>query len=147
MKLKLSLSATPDIRKRFPLWKDLRPEFQKIALTVAAGELGIVNTLEIGIILQSDEELLALNKSALKHDFYTDIITFELERTEEMIESEIYLSIDRAKENAERFGSDLRNELRRLVIHGILHLAGYTDKKPAAKKRMQERERFFLALK
>lgn len=147
MKLKLSLSATPDIRKRYPLWKGFRSDFQKTASAVAAGELGIVTTIEISIILQSDEELLALNKSSLKHDFYTDIITFELERSAEVIESEIYLSVDRAQENAERFGSDLRTELRRLVIHGILHLAGYTDKKPAAKKRMQERERFFLALK
>src|SRR5437867_155916 len=123
MKLKLSLSATPEVRKRYPFWKDLRTEFQKTASSVAAGELDIVTTIEIGVILQSDEELLALNKSALKHDFYTDIITFELERTKEMIESEIYLSVDRAQENAERFGSDLRTELRRLVIHGMLHLA------------------------
>jgi probable rRNA maturation factor len=145
MKLKLSLTATGSAKKVFPKYRDWKPDITSVADSVISTELPEVTLSEVSIIFQSDNELLELNKRILDHDYYTDIITFELEHTETRTETEIYISLDRATENAERFGSDLRSEVRRLVIHGLLHVAGYSDKSPSAKKRMQKRERFFLS--
>jgi probable rRNA maturation factor len=100
--------------------------------------------MKLGIVLMSDEELLEMNLKVMKHDFYTDILTFEIERKKAVLEAELYFSLDRASENALRYKVTLRNELARLAIHGMLHLAGYDDKKSAGKKRMREKERFFL---
>jgi rRNA maturation RNase YbeY len=122
----------------------LRTDLHRTAHLVAEQELTSLERLILRIIIQSDDELLVLNKEILGHDYYTDIITFEIERNENMLECEIYISAERAKENAGRFHVDLLTELQRLVIHGLLHTAGYTDKYPAAKKRMQKRERFYL---
>lgn len=146
MKLKLSLTATPSAKKVFPKYNDWKADITSAASSVISTELPNINSSEVSIIFQSDNELLELNKRILDHDYYTDIITFEIEHTETNTETEIYISLDRATENAERFGSDLRSEVLRLVIHGLLHVAGYSDKSPSAKKRMQKRERFFLSI-
>lgn len=145
MKLKLSLTATPSAKKIFPKYRDWKADITSVASSVISTELSDVKSSEVSIIFQSDNELLDLNKRILNHDDYTDIITFEIEHTDTLTETEIYISLDRARENAERFGSDLRSEVMRLVIHGLLHVAGYSDKSPSAKKRMQKRERFFLS--
>lgn len=145
MKLKLSLTATPSAKKEFPKYSDWKPDISSVASFVISTELPEIITSDVSVIFQSDNELLELNKRILDHDYYTDIITFEIEHSETAIETEIYISLDRATENAERFGSDLRSEVLRLVIHGLLHVAGYSDKSPSAKKRMQKQERFFLS--
>lgn len=145
MKLKLSLTATPSAKKVFPKYRDWKADISSVASSVISTELLDVKSSEVSIIFQSDNELLDLNKRILNHEDYTDIITFEIEHTDTRTETEIYISLDRARENAERFGSDLRSEIMRLVIHGLLHVAGYSDKSPSAKKRMQKRERFFLS--
>ncbi len=93
----------------------------------------------------SDEELLEINRASLKHDYLTDVITFEIERNDESLESEIYISVERALENAKRFKRTADLEIIHLVIHGVLHLAGYTDKTPAGRKQMRTRERWYLA--
>lgn len=79
----------------------------------------------IDFIFCSDEFLLEINKKHLGHDDYTDIITFPFE--EDPVAGEIYISIDRVKENAATFGVNFSEELRRVMIHGILHLCGYDD--------------------
>jgi rRNA maturation RNase YbeY len=145
MKLKLSLLATPGAKKEYPRFATWKKGFADAARLVLDTELPEMSSCELRIVIETDEELRELNRESLHHDYYTDIITFEIEWTEEAVEVEIYLSAERAKENAKRFRSDLRSELLRLVIHGVLHVAGYSDKKPVAKKRMQTRERFFLA--
>jgi rRNA maturation RNase YbeY len=145
MTLKLSLSATASAKKVFPKFRDWKAGIISVASTVVSAELPAIVSSDVSIIFQSDTELLELNKRILAHDYYTDIITFEIEHTATQIETEIYISLDRARENAERFGSDLRSEVMRLVIHGLLHVAGFSDKSPSAKKRMQKRERFFLS--
>ena len=89
-----------------------------------------------------DKFLLALNKKFLKHNTLTDIITFQYP-TEEL-SSEIFISIPRVKENAKKFNASFENELRRVMIHGVLHLCGYKDKSPAAKKAMRNREDHYL---
>jgi probable rRNA maturation factor len=83
----------------------------------------------LAYIFCSDEYLLEINKGFLKHDFYTDVITFDLSETTEDTEGEIYISIDRIKENAKQMGILVREELHRVIFHGALHLCGYKDKK------------------
>lgn len=79
----------------------------------------------IDYIFCSDEFLLEINKTHLSHDEYTDIITFSLH--DNPLSGEIYISIDRVKENADTFQTTFENELSRVMIHGILHLCGYDD--------------------
>lgn len=84
---------------------------------------------EFTFVFCSDEYLLQVNREALDHDYYTDIITFPLhvDGAEELI-SEIFISIDRVAENATSFGVSKEDELHRVMIHGVLHLLGYDDK-------------------
>ena len=89
---------------------------------------------------QNDEELLALNQSALDHNTYTDIITFDLSDTEGRIDGEIYLSVDRIGENAKTFGVSFEEEYVRVASHGLLHLLGYNDKTKEEKETMREAE-------
>ncbi len=92
----------------------------------------------------SDEYILELNKSALNHNYYTDIITFELNDENENIEGDIYISIDRVKDNAKLLKESFLNELHRVIIHGVLHLCGYKDKTQIDLKIMREKENFYL---
>jgi rRNA maturation RNase YbeY len=98
----------------------------------------------LNYIFCSDEYLLDINKQYLNHDFYTDIITFELSDNEST-EGEIYISIDRVKENALQFGTAFQEELHRVIFHGALHLCGYKDKTKADIAEMRRKERKYLA--
>ena len=138
------MNATKAAAKKYPKWKEYVPLLKTTSHEVMLSELPEITAMKLGIVLQSDEELLELNLNVLKHDFYTDILTFEIERNEHEIEAELYFSLDRARENALQYKVTLRNELARLAIHGMLHLAGYDDKKPAAKKKMRGKENQFL---
>ena len=138
------LSRTVAARGSLGVIPDLRTLLRRAGRSVQQGELPSLAEFSLSVILVSDDELLALNRSALAHDYYTDILTFEIDRTETMLEAELYLSVDRARDNARRAHVTLRTELRHLVIHGVLHLAGYTDKHRAEKNQMQKRERFYL---
>ena len=93
-------------------------------LTNAIAEEGY-DLERVDFIFCSDDYLLEINKSYLGHDYYTDIITFPFE--ENPILGEIYISIDRVSENADSFDIPFDEELRRVMIHGILHLCGYDD--------------------
>ena len=91
-------------------------------------------------IHQTDEELLEINLTHLNHDTYTDIITFDLSDKEGVVDGEIYISVDRIKENALTFGVDFWTEYVRVVSHGLLHLLGYGDKSELESKVMREKE-------
>jgi probable rRNA maturation factor len=94
---------------------------------------------QINIIFCSDEYLLEINQKYLNHDYYTDIITFNY--NEDLIVSgDLYISIDRVKENANNFKIETRDELSRVIIHGILHLLGYEDYSPELKKLIHDKE-------
>ena len=97
---------------------------------------------EINFIFCNDAFLLSLNKKFLKHITLTDIITFQY--PSENLSGEIFISIPRVRENAKKFQIDFENELNRVMIHGILHLCGYKDKKEADKKEMRSKEDFYL---
>ena len=98
----------------------------------------------LNYIFCSDEALLERNIQFLNHKTLTDIITFDLSETEGQIEGEIYISIDRVRENAVKFSKTFEDELHRVLIHGVLHLMGYRDKKPDQKTEMRKREDYYL---
>ena len=95
-------------------------------------------------IFCTDEYLLRINQDFLKHDDLTDIITFDLSETKDSITGEIYISIDRVRENAAKFGVSLQTELLRVMFHGALHLCEYRDKKPKDVAMMRSKEDFYL---
>ena len=99
---------------------------------------------EVTIIFCDDEYLLNLNISFLKHDFYTDILTFILSAKREPLVGEIYISIERIKENARKFNISFGHEVHRVIFHGILHMCNYNDNTKAAKKLMSRREDVYL---
>lgn len=88
----------------------------------------------------TDAYLLGINKQFLSHDYYTDIITFNLADKDAPIIGEIYISIDRVKDNAITHGASVKQELHRVIFHGALHLCGYADKKRKDKAIMTEQE-------
>jgi rRNA maturation RNase YbeY len=101
---------------------------------------------EIRYIFCSDDYLLGINQQYLHHDFYTDIITFGLSEPGEPINAEIYISVDRVRENARELGNPLKNELHRVIFHGALHLCGYGDKKKKEEILMRTMEDKYLRL-
>jgi probable rRNA maturation factor len=98
----------------------------------------------INYIFCSDEYLLDLNKSHLSHNTLTDIITFELSGPGEPLISDIYISVERVKENAPLFNQSFQKELHRVIFHGMLHLCGFKDKKPTDQKLMKQMEEKWL---
>ena len=96
----------------------------------------------INIIFCDDEFLLRLNKEHLNHDYFTDIITFQYEQ--DPIEGELYISIDRVKENASNIKIEYQTELHRVIIHGILHMLGYGDKSEDEKSMIRQKEDYYL---
>ena len=101
---------------------------------------------ELNYVFCSDDYLLGINRQYLDHDFYTDIITFELSEKNQPINAEIYISVDRVRENAGRYDSSLRKELHRVMFHGALHLCGYKDKNPRQQQEMRKKEERYLKL-
>lgn len=94
----------------------------------------------LSIIFCSDKYVLKINKEFLKHNYYTDIITFDLSTNNKLIDAEIYISIERVKENAKTFNSSIKTELHRVIFHGVLHLCGYKDKSHSQKTTMRQKE-------
>ena len=101
---------------------------------------------ELNVIFCTDDALLEINRNFLQHDYYTDIITFPMSKGKEPIAAELYISIDRVKENAKTAAVSFTNELHRVIFHGCLHLAGYGDKSSQQIKKMREREDHYLRL-
>lgn len=100
----------------------------------------------LNIIFCSDEHLLGINRDFLQHDYYTDIITFDLSASGKApLEAELYISVDRVKENAKTLGQPFYRELHRVIFHGLLHLMGYKDKQKKDQALMREMEDRLLA--
>ncbi len=94
----------------------------------------------------SDAYLLRINQEYLQHDDLTDIITFDYGEAD-TLSGDIFISIERVKENAATFKTSFTNELQRVMIHGVLHLCGYKDKSPAEQREMTEKEDYYLSLR
>lgn len=99
----------------------------------------------INLVFCSDERIIAINRSFLDHDYYTDIITFDTS-IGSVISGDIYISLDTVASNAEQLDLPYNQELHRVIIHGILHLCGYPDKQPEEADRMRLLENEALAL-
>jgi probable rRNA maturation factor len=100
---------------------------------------------ELNYIFCSDAYLLQINKQYLDHDTYTDVVTFDNSEREKVIVGDIFISVERIEENAQKFKTTPAAELHRVMIHGALHLLGYKDKTPASKKLMTQMEDKCLA--
>ena len=96
--------------------------------------------LVLTYIFCSDEYLLDLNRRHLGHDYYTDIITFDLSRIPSTTSAEIYISIDRIRDNATKLNIDIQDEMLRVLLHGVLHLVGYHDHNKKQKELMRKME-------
>ena len=119
-----------------------KPKLKKILCSIFKNEK--VEFKRVEFIFCKDDYLLKLNQQYLGHDTYTDILTFTLSSKEESLFSEIYVSIDRVQENAGHLKISFSQELYRVMIHGILHLCGYSDHSASEKKKMREKEDFYL---
>lgn len=100
--------------------------------------------LELNYIFLNDESLLKINKEYLNHDTYTDIITFDNSEEKLSIEGDIFISVDRIRENASKFKVSFEIEMIRVMAHGLLHLCGYLDKKEKDVRNMREKENYYL---
>ncbi|RYZ87796.1 MAG: rRNA maturation RNase YbeY [Proteobacteria bacterium] len=101
----------------------------------------------LSYIFCDDEYLLQMNQEYLDHDTYTDVITFDYSEEEGIIEGDIFISIDRIKENAEQLKVSFTDELHRVMAHGLLHLLGYSDKTEEAQQEMRQKEDKCLSLR
>jgi probable rRNA maturation factor len=97
----------------------------------------------LNYIFCTDKALLEINRQFLAHNFYTDIITFDLSE-KKAIKAEIYISVDRVRENALQIGVSFKSELHRVIFHGVLHLCGYKDKNKKQKLVIRAKEDFYL---
>lgn len=102
--------------------------------------------VSINYVFCSDKELLRLNNEFLGHNYYTDILTFDLSESKSKITAEVFISLDRVKDNAVQFDSSIKMELHRVIIHGVLHLCGHTDKTRTEMIKMRRAEDRYLSL-
>lgn len=111
--------------------------FLKTQIAVAGKDINAIN-----FIFCTDVELLKVNRQYLNHDTYTDIVTFELSSGSQPLLSDIYISVERVRDNARTYHISFQSELHRVIFHGILHLIGFNDKtkKQAAQMRLKENE-------
>jgi rRNA maturation RNase YbeY len=100
----------------------------------------------LNYIFCSDEYLHKINVEYLDHDTYTDIITFDNSEDETTIEGDIFISIDRVKENSQSLNTVFEDELKRVIVHGLLHLCGYDDHSPEDKAEMRRLESEYIAI-
>lgn len=110
-----------------------------------AGDIEKKSLDSIEFVFCSDKYLLQINREYLNHDYFTDIITFPL--GSDPIQANVFISIDRVKENAELYKASFENELHRVIIHGILHLFGYGDKTIQEKEKMRSKEDYYLSVR
>lgn len=125
----------PQLKNRLPLKAFISKIFKKEGIAL--------KTLEY--VFTSDEEVLVINQTYLKHDFYTDIITFDLS-SGDGIEGSVYISVDRVKDNAQNLSTAFNHEIHRVIFHGALHLCGYHDKNKKEIEQMRAQENKYLAL-
>lgn len=100
---------------------------------------------ELGYMFVSDERILEVNREYLGHDYYTDVITFDYDEGN-VVNGDVVISLDTVRSNAEQLGKEYEEELRRVIIHGVLHLCGIDDKGPGEREIMEQNEDRALAL-
>jgi probable rRNA maturation factor len=103
-----------------------------------------IELYQLGVTYLTDEALLEINKEFLKHDYYTDIITFYYSENDEPLEGELFISLERVLDNAKVNHATFEEELSRVIAHGCLHLCGLKDETEDEKKIMREKENYYL---
>jgi rRNA maturation RNase YbeY len=137
MDISFNFPSTISLRKRAALKEFIAAIFQKERQKASS----------LNVIFCSDDFILGINKTYLHHNYFTDIITFDLSANRsDGIEGEIYISTDTVRSNALRFGTTITNELHRVLFHGVLHLCGYADKTEKEQASMTSKENFYLNL-
>jgi probable rRNA maturation factor len=101
----------------------------------------------LNFIFTTDSVLAPLNVIYLNHNTLTDIITFDYSNERRDIIGDVYISIDRVRENAAKFSTDFDEELHRVIIHGVLHLVGYNDKNASERAQIRKKEEAYLSLR
>ena len=122
--------------------KNFRNRTRKLINGVLENEEVRCNSMNL--IFCSDETIKEYNEKYLSHDYETDVITFYDKDENNEIESEIFISVDSVKNNARRYKTGFNNELKRVMIHGVLHLCGFKGKTKSDRIRMRKRENFYL---
>ena len=102
-----------------------------------------LKTGDINFVFQNDEDIRKINASHLSHNYYTDIITFDYSEGK-ILNADIYISVERVNDNADMFHVEKQNEMLRVIIHGILHLIGFSDSSDSEKKEMRDMEDKYL---
>lgn len=131
-------------------FEDIEPinEVNKYFLTQWLDKVTQLENKKLGdltFIFTSDDYLLKVNQQYLEHDYYTDIITFDYCEDDYVI-GDLFISIDRVKDNAQTNNTTFQNELNRVIVHGVLHLCGYKDKSEVDEQLMRQKENQMLAL-
>ena len=126
------------INQKFITYQLNKAKILKIANTIFEGEKILFE--KINIILEDDEYLRSLKKQYFNQNFYTDVIAFNLADSGHPIDGEIYISLPRIIDNANEYDSNLNDEFKRIIIHGLLHLVGYDDQTVSDKKHMTDLE-------
>ncbi len=111
-----------------------------------AAESEIFRIGDISIIFCSDNYILDINQKFLQHDYFTDIITFDYCKGDRL-SGDLFISVDSVRENAVEFGTEFKDELNRVIIHGLLHLIGYDDHTEEDIKMMRSKENYYLSLR
>lgn len=101
---------------------------------------------DINVIFCSDNYILDVNMKYLQHDYFTDIITFDYCEGK-VLSGDLFISVDSVRENSIEFGTDFEEELRRVIVHGVLHLIGYDDHTEEDKKLMRQKENYYLQMR
>ena len=125
-------------------FKEVQALFDKDSLEKCFKDLGLQKAT--CFVFMTDEDLLEINQSSLNHDYFTDVITFDYSDDEDVSHNEICISVARLIDNSQTTKTPLREELHRICIHGMLHLAGHTDDTKDAKNKMTSLENHYLAL-
>ncbi len=124
---------------------ELHDRVQHIAWLNSIAEYHDVTIDSVGFVFCDDEFVLEMNQKHLDHDTYTDIITFDY-GTHDLLEGEIYISIDRVRANASELGNPFEEELKRVMAHGVLHMIGFGDQNAEEKSMMRLMEDEAIAL-
>jgi probable rRNA maturation factor len=122
-----------------------RKDLKKCLIQLINQERNLLNTGAVSVIFCDDGYLYELNTRFLNHTTLTDIITFDYSNGNEL-NGDIFISVERVKENAKKYSQPYRKELSRVIIHGFLHLCGYKDKKKEDKLKMTQKEDFYLSI-